>query len=265
MLPLIIEPDQLHGIIAQRNLLIVDLCSEQSYREGHIAGAVSVLPAETIAGIAPAVGKLPTLEQLQKLFNRIGLSPETHVVVYDDEGGGWAGRMIWLLDVIGHSSYSYLNGGLLAWKAFGGELQTELPTPISSEAVIKLHDQYSASREEILAQLEAPNLVVWDARSPAEFRGEKVFAKKGGHIPGAINCEWTQLMDGNRQLRIRTDAREFLASQGLDASKRIVTHCQTHHRSGFTYLVGKMLGFNIRAYDGSWGEWGNHPDTPVEQ
>ena len=66
-------------------------------------------------------------------------------------------------------------------------------------------------------------------------------------------------------LRIRTDAREYLASLGLTADKRIITHCQSHHRSGFTYLVGKAVGLNIRAYHGSWAEWGNHPTTPVEQ
>jgi len=89
-------------------------------------------------------------------------------------------------------------------------------------------------------------------------------AAKNGHIPGAINAEWTSLMDRNNSLRIRKDAKEYLASLGLTSDKSIVTHCQSHHRSGFTYLVGKALGFNIRAYHGSWSEWGNHPNTPVE-
>lgn len=71
-------------------------------------------------------------------------------------------------------------------------------------------------------------------------------------------------MDPNNALRIRTDAREYLARKGLTADKRIITHCQSHHRSGFTYLVGKAVGLNIRGYHGSWAEWGNHPTTPVE-
>ena len=71
-------------------------------------------------------------------------------------------------------------------------------------------------------------------------------------------------MDHQNGLRIRPDAREYLAAKGLTADKQIVTHCQSHHRSGFTYLVGKTLGLNIEAYHGSWAEWGSHPDTPVE-
>ena len=67
-----------------------------------------------------------------------------------------------------------------------------------------------------------------------------------------------------RGLRIRQDAREYLADLGINESQKIVTHCQSHHRSGFTYLVGKTLGFDIRGYHGSWSEWGNHPDTPTE-
>ena len=71
-------------------------------------------------------------------------------------------------------------------------------------------------------------------------------------------------MDRDNALRIREDIAEQLHSKGITADKRIITHCQTHHRSGLTYLVGKSLGYQIKAYDGSWSEWGNDPGTPVE-
>ena len=265
LLPLIIEPAELRAQLDDPRLLIIDLCSEPSYREGHVPGAIYLPFQAMLSGQPPTPGRLPSLDQLTQLFRALGLGPDRHVVVYDDEGGGWAGRMIWTLDVIGHRAYSYLNGGRRAWLADDGEMQTTInePTP-NHDLALAIDTAPIAEIPDILAGLEQPDFAVWDARGPLEYSGEKVLAQKGGHIPGAINCEWTQLMDPERQLRIRTDAEARLAALGLTRDQRIVTHCQTHHRSGFTYLVGKSLGFDIRGYHGSWSEWGNHPDTPVE-
>ena len=97
-----------------------------------------------------------------------------------------------------------------------------------------------------------------------EIAGTKIFAARGGHIPGAINLDWLELMDRNNQLRLRTDIRNLIEDRGIRSANSVITHCQTHHRSGLTYLVGKLLGLNIKAYHGSWSEWGNDPDTPIE-
>jgi thiosulfate/3-mercaptopyruvate sulfurtransferase len=187
-------------------------------------------------------------------------------VVYDDEGGGWAGRFIWLLDVIGHSHYHYLDGGLHAWLAEERELSNELPAAHNHPVKLELNDAPCASREYLQSRLGAADLAIWDARAPSEYSGEKTLAQKSGHIPGAVNFEWTAGMDQARALRIRQDMPSLLNSLGITPDKEIITHCQTHHRSGFTYLVAKALGYpRVKAYAGSWGEWGNHPDTPVER
>lgn len=186
-------------------------------------------------------------------------------VVYDDEGGGWAGRFIWLLDVIGHRAYHYLDGGIHAWIAEGYDVTQDVPPAVGGPVALTLHDEPTATREYLQSRLGAADLAIWDARSAAEYRGEKVLAAKGGHIPGAANFEWTAGMDKERSLRIRTDMPEILKDLGITPDKEVITHCQTHHRSGFTYLVAKALGYpRVKAYAGSWGEWGNHPDTPVE-
>ncbi len=261
----LLEPADLQNLLSEPNILIVDLCNDDLFSRKHIPGAVHVSVKELMNGGQPWPNKLPSPPQLSALFSRLGLTDDTHVVVYDDEGGGWAGRFIWTLDVIGHHKWSYLNGGFVAWHNEGFPMADEIPAPKALENEVKVNLDALVTTEEIMSHLEAGDLQIWDARSPAEYRGEKVMSDKAGHIPGAINCEWTSLIDNRRNMRIREDALEHLTQLGILTDKPTVTHCQSHHRSGFTYMLGQILGFkNLRAYDGSWWEWGNRPDTPVE-
>ncbi|ARU90028.1 rhodanese-like domain-containing protein [Pseudomonas sp. M30-35] len=264
-LPLVIEPAELASRLDAPELILVDLTGAGRYASGHIPGAYFVDPKRTQLGQPPAPGLLPKREDLEQVFTELGHNPDAVYVVYDDEGGGWAGRFIWLLDVIGHSNYHYLDGGLLAWLGENRETSTAQPELHHHAVKLTLSDAPTASREYLQSRLGASDLAIWDARGPGEYSGEKVLAAKGGHIPGAINFEWTAGMDPARSLRIRQDMAEVLQMLGITPDKEIITHCQTHHRSGFTYLAAKALGYpNVKAYAGSWGEWGNHPDTPVE-
>lgn len=265
MLPLILEPQDLEPILGNKELLIIDLCSNANYSVKHIPGAIHVASSELVSGIKPATGKLPARQKLSALFSRIGLSDDLHVVAYDDEGGGWAGRFLWTLEVIGHTSWSYLNGGLIAWMKEQRALESEPSIPVAAVIEVEVCSDAIAEKETVLNALTDAQIVIWDARSAEEFSGIRQFAARGGHIPGAINLDWLDTMDRNRGLRIRTDISDVLQSHGMTKEKRIITHCQTHHRSGLTWLIGKALNYDIKAYHGSWSEWGNDPKTPIEQ
>ncbi|MBD8492839.1 sulfurtransferase [Pseudomonas syringae] len=265
-LPLVIEPRDLLARLAAPQLIVVDLTSQARYDAGHIPGARFIEPKRTQLGLPSAPGLVPALSDLQRLFGELGHNPDAVYVVYDDEGGGWSGRFIWLLDVIGHTHYHYLNGGVLAWTAEGLPLSTDVPAPGTAAVTLELHEQPTATREYLQSRLGAEDLAIWDARAPEEFSGVKILSAKGGHIPGAVNFEWTRGMDPSRQLRIRQDLAQTLEALGITPDKEVITHCQSHRRSGFTYLAAKALGYpRVKAYAGSWSEWGNHPDTPVEQ
>ena len=265
-LPLLVEAKDLAALLPADDILLVAVCTEKVFAEGHLSGAVLVHPRELVCGVKPATGKLPGQEQLNELFSRIGLNQDKHVVAYDDEGGGWAGRLLWTLDVIGHRSYSLLDGGQIAWAQAGLPLSTEVSHVTATEYQVSIDRSFIAELSEVEASIHTDEVIVWDARSKEEYEGSKITALKNGHIPGAVNLDWLDLMDRNNGFRLKSleDLQQQLTSLGVSRDKQIITHCQTHHRSGLTYFVGKLLGLNIKAYDGSWSEWGNHPETTVE-
>jgi thiosulfate/3-mercaptopyruvate sulfurtransferase len=269
LLPLIVEPEQLESHLNDAQLLIIDVPKNPgSYAQGHVPGAVLLEARRLMRGEGPIPSEAPEIETLSAMFSELGLTRDTHVVAYDDEGGGFAARLLWTLDLIGHTRYSYLNGGIHAWRGAGLAQSTEptAPTPSDYRAEI-LNPKTRITCDEIKERLGDKDFAVWDARSPAEFNGEKGHNKHLGHIPGAVNMEWTNAMDLQGDLRMRGYAELMteLEATGITPDMEVATHCQGHHRSAFTWLVGKALGFTIRGYPGSWGEWGNRDDTPIEQ
>ncbi len=162
-LPLVIEADDLLPRLQSPELILVDLSSANRYGSGHIPGARLVDGKRTQLGQPPAPGLLPALSDLEKLFSELGHRDDAVYVVYDDEGGGWSGRFIWLLDVIGHKAYHYLNGGIQAWPA--DQLSTEVPPVANTPVHLRLHGEPTATREYLQSRLGAPDLVVTLFRS----------------------------------------------------------------------------------------------------
>ena len=266
-LPLVVEPDELEKHLLNEKLLIVDLCKPEVYAQAHIPGAVHLDYSQIIAKNGMTGGLLPDAAQLSVVFSGIGLTPEKHVVAYDDEGGGKACRLLWTLDVLGHKGFSLLNGGLASWYNEGHPTDNHLVQITPSNYTAAEPGQGMANAEYILAHLQDTNTRIFDARSEKEHLGLTNLAARNGHVPGAINLEWTFAMDPNRNLRLKPheELLGILESAGITPDKEIIVHCQTHHRSAHTYIMLKSLGFqNVKGYPGSWSDWGNRTDTPVE-
>jgi thiosulfate/3-mercaptopyruvate sulfurtransferase len=266
-LPLLLEPADVAARLGATDLRIVDLNPSHIYARAHVPGAVSLDYARIIVPRPPAAAMLPSAEQLADVMGSIGLTPDHHVIAYDDEGNGRAGRFLWTLHAIGHTRGSLLNGGLRGWLSDNRPTENAAPAIERTTYPVRIGGEVVADKDYILAHLKDPAVLLVDTRAPEEYAGTNKRAQRGGHIPGAVNFNWTDAMDQMRQLRFKDlkEIRKALEAKGITPEKEIITYCQTHHRSAHTYMVLKVLGYpKVKSYPGSWSEWGNLPDTPIE-
>jgi len=268
LLPLVADPSELESLIDADDIVIVDLSRAPVYTRNHIPGAAHLDYSKIIANQPPVMGLLPAESYLSKILSTIGISADSHVVAYDDEGGNKACRLLWTLDVVGHKHFSLLDGGLQAWINENHPVSNQSEDISPTDYPIKYKNtSASADKKYILSHLDNSSVTLVDARTPGEFEGTDKRAQRGGHIPGAINLEWARTIDQQRNLRLKSnsDLLSLFAGKGITPDNEIITYCQTHARSAHSYIVLKHLGYpRLKGYPGSWSEWGNDPDTPIE-
>lgn len=266
---LLIDAEQLVPHLGNDKLRIVDLSRASVYDQLHIPHALHLKPKFLVRQDEQATGLLPDVEGLQELIRYLNISPEHHVVVYDDEGGAWAGRLIWNLHCLGFENTSLLNGGIHAWLAAGLPTTSEVEQFEPVSALVQVDQakiqQYRIEYGELLEKVQNSEVQLWDCRTEDEYTGLRLAARRGGHIPNALHFEWSTALNRENHLRLhpleRTQQR--LEQLGFNLNKPVVVYCQSHHRSGLAYILGRLLGWNIQAYDGAWSEWGNRLDSPI--
>lgn len=267
-LPLILEPEELEPLLGTEGLLVVDVCRAECYAEDHIPGAIHIDYNQIVAANPPAHGLLPETGYLEQLFSANGISNDSYIVAYDDEGGGKSARLLWTLEAMGHTKFSLLNGGFHAWANEGHPLDDNPAKPAPSSFKASYDPSPVADADYINQALNNSNLALVDARTQDEFEGNRLMAARGGHIPGAKNWDWMELKDNtnNQRLKPAEVLQQALADQGVSPDNEVVVYCHTHHRSSLTYIALKSLGYNqLKGYPGSWSDWGNRTDTPIEE
>lgn len=252
--------------LGDETLLIADTRPPDLYRQGHLRGALSLFYGRFLGERGKVF--LPPAALAERL-GALGVGREKCLVLYDDGLGTFAGKMLQVLDAVGHPEVIVLNGGIAAWCAAGGALTVE-PQPFLPTLYSIAHiGEPLATKEWLLSRLASPDLLVLDTRSLEEYSGIEKTALRNGHIVGAVHFEWREVLHFERRflpvflpeplLRARLQVR------GIVPEKEIVCYCHTGTRSSSVYLALRALGFpRVRNYLGSWAEWGNDPSTPVE-
>ena len=211
-----------------------------------------------------------------KVLGRLGISDKTIAVAYDDMGGLWAARLFFILDYLGHPDSRLLEGGWQKWVKEGRAVTKKAPRIRWVE--FKAHPDANkvATADWILNHLKDPGVKILDVRSPAEYSGEEARAVRGGHIPGAVHIQWIESLnqgaittlrdEGIKTFKGPEELRRLFEVAGITPDKEVAVYCHNLVRSAHTYFTLRLLGFpKVRGYDGSWAEWGNRQDLPVER
>ena len=256
---MLISVDDLKEIFRDQNLLIVDTRSFGEYSKGHIPGAVNLDLFAFHWFDTSQNGIASFNEQTRKLLSFAGIDENKKIVFYDNVSGMLAARGVWLCQYFSHPDVSMLDGGFTKWTDEKLDTETE-PTKYSPSNLTTPIDTSIITCFEYIKE-NIGKITIIDARSKDEFDGTIPRAARGGHIPTAINIDWSK----NIEEGLFKNDEKLASLYEIDKDTPIVTYCQGAYRAANSFLALKKIGFkNVRVYLGSWGEWGNNLELPVE-
>ncbi len=243
---------------------VLDVRPADAYARGHAPNAVRV-DAEAWGMKSHQPGALENAALWGELIGSLGIDADTPAVVYDETVTPTAARVWWLLRYAGVRDVKLLNGGFKAWQSAGGEPSRAQPAARARRFQPQFQKRLLADREFVRAALAKDAVCLVDARSSAEYTGERAQGPRGGRIPGARHADWTEFVDANGRIKPPHELAEILRQARVATDHTAVTYCQSGGRAALDAFVLELMGArDVKNYYRSWSEWGSDAKLPIE-
>jgi len=265
----VVSAEWLHENMNRPDVRILDVrASVADYWQSHVPGAVYMSPELMRLSDRGVPNKLMPPEALVILLGKLGISPGTMVVAYSEKGDFKPTYLMWALDYLGHKRSAVVEGGFAKWQNEGLPTTQDYPRIAEKRypAPRRVHPEVRASLDETRRAVSSGDAVILDVRATEMYTGEKGTWKRKGHIKGALSRFWGEDLDTTGVWKDEAELRAAYERLGVTPDRRIITSCGQGQMSSHTYFTLKyILGYpDVRNYDGSFNEWSNLTDLPVD-